>query len=208
MVLGMGRTSDAKQRLMQVVIELIWTGSYGSITIDDICEKAGVKRGSFYYFFDSKADLALTALDDEWGRRRPELDAVFSPTLPPLERLKRYCEYGYQIQSEWKAKCGHVLGCVLFALGAEVCTQEAQLAKKIQSILDQKRKYLESAIRDAHAAGLIHAPDAAAKARTLFTYYEGQLTEARIQNNLDVLREQIRGTYELLGIQEPAVVQI
>jgi TetR/AcrR family transcriptional repressor of nem operon len=93
---------------------------------------------------------------------------------------------------------------VLFALGAEVCTQEAALAKKIQEILDHKRKYLESAIRDAHAAGLINVSDAAAKARTLFTYYEGQLTEARIQNNLDVLREQIRGTYELLGIHEPA----
>ena len=60
------------------------------------------------------------------------------------------------------------------------------------------------AIRDAHAAGLIHAPDAAAKARTLFTYYEGQMTEARIQNNLDVLRDAVRGTYELLGIPEVA----
>ena len=201
----MGRTSDARAKLMQVIVELVWTGSYGSITIDDICEKAGVKRGSFYYFFDSKADLALTALDDEWERRRPELDAIFSSTVPPLDRLRRYCEYGYKIQAEWKAKCGHVLGCVLFALGAEVCTQEPELARKIQTILDYKRKYLETAIRDAHAAGLIHAPDAAAKARTLFTYYEGQLTEARIQNNLDVLRDQIRGTNELLGIQESAV---
>jgi TetR/AcrR family transcriptional repressor of nem operon len=189
---------------MKVVVELIWTGSYGSITIDDICQKAEVKRGSFYYFFDSKADLALTALDDEWGRRRPELDAIFSSTVPPLERLRRYCEYGYKIQSEWKAKSGHVLGCVLFALGAEVCTQETKLAKKVQQILDHKRKYLESAIRDADAAGLIHVPNAAAKARTLFTFYQGQLTEARIQNNLDILQGQISGTYELLGIQEPA----
>jgi TetR/AcrR family transcriptional repressor of nem operon len=81
-----------------------------------------------------------------------------------------------------------------------VSTQEIPLARKVQEILDQKRKYLESAIRDAHAQGLIVAPDAAAKARTLFTYYEGQLTEARIQNSLDVLREQLIGTNELLGI--------
>jgi TetR/AcrR family transcriptional repressor of nem operon len=196
----MGRTSDAKVRLMQVVVELIWTGSYGSVTIDDICEKAEVKRGSFYYFFESKADLAVAAIDQEWQRHRPELDAIFSPTVPPLERLKRYCEYGFKLQSEWKEKCGHVLGCSLFALGCEVSTQEIPLARKVQEILDQKRKYLESAIRDAHAQGLIVAPDAAAKARTLFTYYEGQLTEARIQNSLDVLREQLIGTNELLGI--------
>jgi TetR/AcrR family transcriptional regulator, transcriptional repressor for nem operon len=202
----MGRVSDAKERLMGAVRELIWTGSYGSTTIDQICDKAGVKKGSFYYFFDSKADLAATALDAEWETRRPELDSLFSPTVPPLERLRKYCEYGYRFQAEIKAKCGCVLGCPLFTLGAEVSTQEDQLRKKIQAILDYKRKYLESAIRDAHAAGVIHAPDAAAKARMLFAYYEGLLTEARIQNSLEVLREAIPGTFELLGVKEPEAV--
>src|SRR6059036_3420876 len=96
----MGRVSDAKERLMDAVSELIWTGSYGSTTIDQICEKAGVKKVSFYYFFDSKADLALTSLEQEWQRRRTELDSLFSPTIPPLERLRKYCEYGYKLQAE------------------------------------------------------------------------------------------------------------
>jgi len=80
----MGRVSDAKRRLMDAVTELIWTGSYGSTTIDQICDKAGVKKGSFYYFFDSKAELAETALNEDWERRRGELDSIFSPTVPPL----------------------------------------------------------------------------------------------------------------------------
>ena len=161
----MGRVSDAKVRLMEAVSELIWTGSYGSTTIDQICEKAGVKKGSFYYFFDSKADLALTSLEQEWQRRRTELDSLFS-------------------------------------LGSEVSTQEVHLQKKVQGILDYKRKYLETAIRDAHAAGLIHAPDAAGKARTLFVYYQGLLTQARIENSLDSLRDSLRGTYDILGVKE------
>src|SRR5512139_262193 len=111
----MGRVSDAKERLMEAVRELIWEGSYGSTTIDQICEKAGVKKGSFYYFFDSKAEVAEAALDREWERRRPELDAIFSPTVAPLERLKKYCEHGYRFQSEIRNKCGHVLGCPLFS---------------------------------------------------------------------------------------------
>jgi hypothetical protein len=37
----------------------------------------------------------------------------------------------------------------------------------------------------------------------LFAYYEGLLTEARIQNSLEVLREAIPGTFELLGVKEP-----
>jgi TetR/AcrR family transcriptional repressor of nem operon len=69
--------------------------------------------------------------------------------------------------------------------------------------LQQKRKYLESAIRDAHAAGLIEAPDAISKSHMLFTYYQGLAMEARIQNKLDVLKDSIRGTYELLGAKFP-----
>jgi TetR/AcrR family transcriptional repressor of nem operon len=107
------------------------------------------------------------------------------------------------LQSEIKAQCGCVLGCPLFCLGSEVSTQEHRLQKKIKEILDHKRKYLESAIRDAHAAKLIHAPDPASKARMLYAYYQGLLTEARIQNDLGIFQEAIHGTYELLGAKEP-----
>src|SRR5262245_46232650 len=120
----MGRVSDAKQRLMDAVSELIWTGSYGSTTIGQICEKAGVRKGSCYDFFDSKADVAVAALDAEWELKRPELDRIFSPTVPPLERFQRYLDYGHRLQAEIKSKCGCVLGCPLFTLGSEVSTQE------------------------------------------------------------------------------------
>src|SRR5256885_8334308 len=202
----MGRVSNAKQRLMESVRELIWSGSYGSTTIDQICEKASVKKGSFYYFFDSKADLAVAAIDGEWERKRSELDSLFSATVPPLERLRKYCEYGYRFQSEIKEKFGCVLGCALFSLGSEISTREDRLQKRIQEILDQKRKYLESAIRDAHAAGLVDAPDTARKARVLFAYYQGLVTHARIENKLEVLRDAMQGTYDLLGVKEPELV--
>lgn len=202
----MGRVSDAKQRLMDAVLELIWSGSYGSTTIDHICEKAGVKKGSFYYFFDSKSDLAAEAFEESWKNKRVELDAIFSPTVPPLDRLKKYFDFGYQFQHEIKAKHGKVLGCPQVTLGCEICTQEDALQQKIKAIMEQKSKYIESAIRDAHAAGEIHAPDAGMKARMLIAYYEGLLTQARIQNDVEVLREAANGMLTILGVKENAAV--
>ena len=198
----MGRTSDAKERLMNAISELIWTGSYGSTTIDQICEKAGVKKGSFYYFFDSKAELAVAAIDAEFSRKRTEMDAVFSPMVPPLERFEKMCDICYERQKELSLKFGYVLGCPLFTLGAEVCTQEKNLSAKIQEVLDCHQRYLESAIRDAHAAGLINAPDAGCKARMLSAYFEGVLTQARIQNSLEVLREIPAGVLAILGAKQ------
>src|SRR5678816_2367776 len=88
----MGRVSDAKQRLMDAILRLIWMGSYGSTTIDLICEKAGVNKGTFYYFFESKADLAVAALDADWQVRKSQFDAIFSATVAPLERLSQFCD--------------------------------------------------------------------------------------------------------------------
>jgi len=198
----MGRVSNAKERLMEAVSELIWTGSYSNTTIDQICEKAGVKKGSFYYFFDSKCDLAVAAVETRWQAWRPEMDAIFSAAVPPLERLKKYYESNYLFQSEMKAKYGRVLGCAHLALGSEVCTHEDSLRRKIENILTEKRKYLESAIRDAHASGVIHAPDAEAKARMIQAYYQGLLTQARIQNDAKVLRDAAQGVFMILGVKE------
>lgn len=198
----MGRVSDAKSRLMDAVLELLWTGSYGSTTIDQICDKAQVKKGSFYYFFQSKAELATEAFEANWQSKQAELDRIFSPMVPPLERIRKYCDFSYKVQLDMRKKYGRTLGCPQFCCGAEVSMLEGQLQKKIQEILDCKRRYLESAIRDAHAAGLIQAPDPAAKARMILAYYEGLLTQARIQNDVEVLRDTVGGIFALLGIKE------
>ena len=188
---------------MAAVSELFWTGSYDSTTIDQICAKAGVKKGSFYYFFDGKASLAEAALDLEWQKYRPKLDAIFSASIPPLDRILQHCEFSLQDQADLKELHGCVLGCPLCTLGTEVSTQEKGLQKKVKEIMEHGLKYLETAIRDAHAAGLIHAPDARSKANILHAYHLGLLTQARIHNDLAVLDDLTRASFELLGAKLP-----
>lgn len=201
----MARTSTAKDRLMDAAMEMIWENSYGATSVDAICERADVRKGSFYYFFKSKSELAAEALDADWKKHIPLLDAIFSPTLAPLERFERYFKFNYEKLAALKEKCGEILGCPLFTLGSEVCTQDAPLRNKIQEILDSKMRYFESAIRDAHAQGLINAPDAHAKAQTLFAFFQGTLTQARIQNDAELLREIYRPAMGVLGADVSAL---
>lgn len=196
----MGRTSDARERLMNAVAELFWTHSYDGTTIDQICERAGVKKGSFYHFFEDKAALAQASLAMEWDKYRPTYDAIFSATLPPLERIRRYCEAMVQEQVDLQKRHGCVLGCPLCTLGSEISTQDRQLRDQVQDIMAHGLKYLETAIRDAHAAGLIHAPDAAAKAALVHAFQLGLLLQARISNDLNVLANVCRDTFEILGV--------
>src|SRR5262245_19698673 len=136
----MGRVSDAKERLIKAVAELIWTGSYGSTTIDQICAKAGVRKGSFYHFFESKTEVAKAAIEAEWENERAEWDRMFSPSVPPLERLRRLARRTLEEQVDLKRKYGRVLGCPLCQLGAEVITLEDELLVVVERIMGQARR--------------------------------------------------------------------
>ncbi len=197
----MGRSSDAKERLLKAVTELIWCGSYGSTTVDQICERAGVNKGSFYHFFDSKAALAEQAILSGWSEFRIQYDRVFSPSQTPLQRLHAYCEFCQSNQAELKKQYGHVLGCPLFTLGSEVSTQEAALKRAIEHVMMQIIRYFETTVRDAVAEGEIPVVEPAWAARDLFAYAEGLLTQARIHNDVAVLRDMESGMHRLLGVQ-------
>src|SRR5260370_14722598 len=105
---NMGRTSNAKERLLQVASDVIWRQSYGAVSVDDICERAKVKKGSFYYFFPSKSDLAVAAYEEHWRLKQPKYDQVFSPLVPPLERIENYCQMVYENQKEKQQKTRRV----------------------------------------------------------------------------------------------------
>src|ERR1700682_358181 len=195
----MARVSNMKKRLTDASLDLIWHDSYGATSVDAICERAGAKKGSFYYFFKSKAELTAAALEADWNKRRADMDALFSPTIPPLERFDRYFDYVHDRLAEIQQACGSILGCPLLTLGSEVGTQDRGVRETVDRIWDRKIKYFESAIRDAHAQGLIEAPDPEAKAKMLFACYHGTLSQARIQNDVELLRKFKDVALDILG---------
>src|SRR5689334_17060156 len=106
----MGRTSDARERLIEAATRRVWLESYGAVSVDDICDESGVKKGSFYHFFKSKDELIVAALDARWQARKIAFDAIFSPTVAPLERLRAYFRDTVERQAELRRESGHVLG--------------------------------------------------------------------------------------------------
>ncbi len=201
----MGRTSDARPRLIEATHELIWENSYGTVTIDAICERARVKKGSFYYFFDSKSDLALVALDTWWIERQAFFEQAFQATVPPLDRIRAYLANVTERQCKAFDKTGKVLGCPLFTFGSEISNQDKVLRIRVHEILNIVTGYFARAIADAQALGEVERGDAALKARSLVCYYQGLLTRARIENNLAPIRNLGEQALEVIGVHPIAV---
>jgi TetR/AcrR family transcriptional repressor of nem operon len=192
---------------MDAALDLIWEESYGAVTIDDICKRADVKKGSFYYFFSSKSELAVAALERLWETSwKARLDSVFSSSDDPLTRLKNYLTSIYEKQVEVKKQHGKVLGCPVVSMGSETSTRDNAINLKIRELLSRKRRYYESAIRDALAEGLIAPCVPAEKAMAFAALIEGCICQARIMNDPEVARTLPTVGLGLLGAKTTAPI--
>ena len=195
-----------KLRLMDAAMDLMWENSYNAMSVDAICERAVAKKGSFYYFFKSKSELAAAALEADWAKKKAEMDSIFSPTVPPLERFDRYFDFVHDRLAQLQKKCGSILGCPFVSVGSEVSTQDQSVRETIDRIMDTKLNYFISTVRDAQAQRLIDAPDPVAKAKALFSCYQGTMAQARIQNDVELLREFKKVARDLLGVKRAQTV--
>ncbi len=88
----------SRELLLEAATELIRTKGYTSTTVDDLCEKAGVSKGTFFHNFSSKEDLAVAA-----ANRWSEITSEFFRLAPyhqhndPLERVLGYVRFRKEI---------------------------------------------------------------------------------------------------------------
>jgi TetR/AcrR family transcriptional repressor of nem operon len=196
----MGRTSLARQRLIDAAIDLLWHYGYGSVSVDALCARAKVKKGSFYYFFPSKDDLVVAALDTHWARRRPAFEAIFSRPAPALVRLGDYFDYAVQRQRQLRRHAGRVLGCFHASIGTECIRQNPAIAAKAQEILTAYRGYLEGVLADAVVEGPLAGRDPGPLAQSLFSLVEGALGQARIHDDLKPVEALKASAWQILGL--------
>ncbi len=193
---------DTKQLLIETATELIWSESYNAVSVDEICKKADVKKGSFYHFFPSKAHLAMEAMDYCMCNTKGHYDDLFSPTRPPLERFSLMVSYIIEQQKEISAQLGHVCGCPFATLGSELAGQDELIGKKINEICAKKTAYYQSALRDLMVEGLISSEtDVVAKSHDIFAFIVGHLIMARIHNDLGFIENHMeKSLLDLIGI--------
>lgn len=195
---------NTREVLLQSALGLIWSQSYGGVSVDDICRAANAKKGSFYHFFESKAALTCAALEFLWDKFRPHLDRLFSSQEPPLERLRQYAEASYTEQAELKKTYGRVVGCPFTSIASEQCACDDGLREKAREILARVERYIAGALRDAVSEGSLPALDPEEMAGKFLTYELGALALARASSDLRPLEGMFEMWMRLAGQAEPA----
>ena len=79
--------------MLNAALHVIRAKGYSAARIEDICEAAGLTKGSFFHHFDSKEELALAAAD-YWieGTGAFFASAPYHSLADPLDRLLAYID--------------------------------------------------------------------------------------------------------------------
>ena len=187
---SVGRTSDAREKLIQTAMQLIWQRGYSAVGVGELCREAGVNPGSFYYFFPSKRDLVLAALEENWRLTHANvLEPAFSADVSPGRRISRIFELAYQQQVTRQRQTGRALGCAFGSLGSELGHQDEIVRQKVEEIFGRFCAYFERALEEAVAAGQPQLEDIPTRARALLAYLEGTLLLARTHNNAELVNQ-------------------
>jgi TetR/AcrR family transcriptional repressor of nem operon len=198
----MGRTSDAREKLLSVAFDLIHENSYGTVSVDHICRRAGVNKGSFYYFFKTKTDLVVTAYEEHWQQKLPDYERIFSKEHPPLQRLKLWCEYTCRVQKQRREKYGHACGCPYTSLGGELANRDDKVRRTAQDLIDRHVNYLAGAIEEAQQKGEARPGNARTKAELVHSLMIGLSLRAKIYDDLKILRQSETAILALIGAHE------
>lgn len=86
--------APARQKLLDAALSVIRTKGYTATTIDELCAKAGVAKGSFFHHFKDKEALAVAAAE-YWSDSTGALFAAapYHQHTDPLDRVLGYIDF-------------------------------------------------------------------------------------------------------------------
>jgi len=184
----MRRPGEARKRILIAASNLLWEKSYHGLTVDEVCARAEVQKGSLYHFFSSKSAMVSEALQHFWTTvAQPAYHKHFSEPNPPVARIGHFLEWLRTFQLEKYREHGKVLGWPFFTLGCELSSSEPEISEILGRIAALETWYFEFAISEAIRQNQIEASDARATAISLRATIEGILGRARILNRPEEL---------------------
>ncbi|MFF0837729.1 TetR/AcrR family transcriptional regulator [Streptomyces sp. NPDC003388] len=202
----MGRTSDAKEKILTAAHSLIEQRGYSALGVAEICKTAGVPKGSFYHFFESKEALALAVIDEHWAAEQRGWKRILGSEAEPLERLRQLFEATEASQRAGQESCGAISGCLFGNLSLEMSNQTEAIRERLQEIFEAQAEMVAEVVAEAQERGEVTVADTRAAAQSVVAQLEGQVLFAKLYNNISPLGMLWGNCLALLGAKAPARV--
>ena len=144
----------SKTRLLDAALNVIRAKGYGATRVEDVCEAAGLTKGSFFHHFKSKDELAIASAE-HWSEVTDALfaQAPYQRHADPLDRLLGYVDFRRSILK------GDLAGftCLLGTMVQEVYDTHPAIREACEHGIGS---HAADVAKDIAAAKRLHAPRA------------------------------------------------
>ena len=189
------RHDDTRHRIIDTGYRIIAGKGFASVGLNEILTAAGVPKGSFYHYFESKEQYGQALLeyyfDDYLGRTAETLGVDGTPAR---DRLLRYWRQWQQYQDEG---CD-ARRCLVVKLSGEVADLSDAMRVTLRDGTERIIALIAACIEEGRADGSLSIGDARATARTLYQMWLGASLLAKLHRNGEPLNDAMTVTLSLL----------
>jgi TetR/AcrR family transcriptional repressor of nem operon len=136
----MARTRDeqkfnqCRNSLIDVGQELFITSSFNNVGLNDILKHAGIPKGSFYHYFESKEDFALQVVEQYHKENHAALQTLLlDDSLTAYLQLKTF----FVNSVDHFGDVGYCQGCLMANLSQEIADVNENMRSKISEFSTQ-----------------------------------------------------------------------
>jgi TetR/AcrR family transcriptional repressor of nem operon len=179
---------DARTRLLEAARDMILAKGFAATSVDDICRKAAVTKGSFFHHFRSKEDLGA-AVADFWAETTTAFFAAAPYHAPadPLDRILAYVAFRKSIIEGEIAE----FSCLVGTMTQEVFATSPSIRDACGASIFGHARTLEADFAAAMADRNVAGVTAESLARHTQTIVQGAFVLAKAGNNPDLARESL-----------------
>jgi TetR/AcrR family transcriptional repressor of nem operon len=161
--------------------EVVLDRGFNGCGVQDITDAAGVPKGSFYNYFDSKEAFAAEILEEYWqsieDRHGPIL---YDARMKPLARVVKF----FSALSEDHRQCNFAFGCLIGNLSLELSNHSEGARQKLSGLFGRWGTALSETLHEAQErAELPRERDVEEVAAIMVEAYEGAVMRAKVEQS-------------------------
>src|SRR5580692_7935753 len=141
--------SDVRDRIIEAALDRFHALGFTACGVQEIVDKAGIPKGSFYNYFKAKELLAVEVLKAYANGSRREM--LLDKGVAPVTRLRTHFEF---LASRY-AGFGYGRGCLIGNMAAETSDNMPIVRKALAHGLANWTELVAGVIRDGQADGSI-----------------------------------------------------
>ncbi len=186
-----------KQKITRAAADLFRRQGFTATSISDLLSATGVKKGSLYFHFPGKDDLALEVLRQAEIEFMDFLDAALvGPT--PAARIDNFFRRALEIHRG----NGFVGGCLFGNTALEASDCNARYASRVTEVFARWMEKIRAVLADAQVAGQIRCDlSADVLAQFVVSSIEGGIMLARLQKQEEPLSRGLDSLRILLELE-------